>query len=561
MGVAMKKLLLGGVALMAVAAGPAIAADMPVKALPASCVGGGDPYQNYACLDAYLGQDFLTRLINYYRLEWGKDSAPVDPDAPPGRIAGWPATPETTPPYPFTEWPYGGATALGVSRPNSVDSPLMAALGNTDAGKWLSDNHIQIYGWVNAGANVSTNTTRPGGNAPISYMYTPNTGELDQAVVYVERVPDTVQTDHVDWGFRVSGLYGENYRYTEAYGLFSWQFQGHNLVNGVDAPMVYGELYFPQVAQGLLIRVGRFISLPDIEAQLAPNNYMYSHSLTYAFDNYTNTGIQSTLAVTKNLFLQLGVTVGTEAMPWHWGQTIPNPFPNPLYPGSTMLKDPGAVPSISGCIRYQTDSGRDNIYLCADAENSGDWGFNNLQWYGLTYYHKFNDQWHISFETYILGERNVPNANNPVVQNIVANGGTPFANPINGTVVNASGIAYNAPNMAQCSDVTALTYTATAFGAVSYLNYRASALDNISLRSEFYNDMEGQRTGTKTRYVDVGLGWQHWLSPQIELRPEVDYYRSLDAPAFNGNAQAVPTAIAPTKWDTWFAAADFIFHF
>ena len=32
--------------------------------------------------------------------------------------------------------------------------------------------------------------------------------------------------------------------------------------------------------------------------------------------------------------------------------------------------------------------------------------------------------------------------------------------------------------------------------------------------------MQGQRTGTKTRYVETGIGWQHWFSPQIEIRPE-----------------------------------------
>ena len=26
---------------------------------------------------------------------------------------------------------------------------------------------------------------------------------------------------------------------------------------------------------------------------LAPNNYMYTHSMTYTFDNYTNSGIQA----------------------------------------------------------------------------------------------------------------------------------------------------------------------------------------------------------------------------------------------------------------------------
>ena len=43
--------------------------------------------------------------------------------------------------------------------------------------------------------------------------------------------------------------------------------------------MVYADVYVPFVVQGLNIRIGRNISLPDIEAQLAPDNYTtYSHS-------------------------------------------------------------------------------------------------------------------------------------------------------------------------------------------------------------------------------------------------------------------------------------------
>src|ERR1700737_4327402 len=34
----------------------------------------------------------------------------------------------------------------------------------------------------------------------------------------------------------------------------------------------------------------------------------YTHSMTYTFDNYTNTGILSTLALTKNWMVQLGLT-------------------------------------------------------------------------------------------------------------------------------------------------------------------------------------------------------------------------------------------------------------
>jgi Putative beta-barrel porin-2, OmpL-like. bbp2 len=526
------------------------------KKAAVDCHAPDAPYKNYDCLDAYLGDGFFERLINYYQLEWGHEGPPADPNAPPGRREYWPTTPQTTPPFPFTEWPYGASTLLGVSRPNSVDSPLMTALANTGLGKAMNEANIQVYGWINGGGNISTSTLRPGGNFPAAYMYTPNTAELDQAVVYVERVPDTVQKDHIDWGFRFSALYGENYRYTTTYGIASYQLFGHNLTNGYDFPMVYGELFIPWIGEGLMLRLGRYISIPDIEAQLAPNNYMYSHSLTYGYDNYTNHGLIGTLALTKNWFVQLGVEIGTDTAPWHWGQLVANPFPNPVFPGNTMLKDPGAKPSAVGGIRWQSDSGYDDIYLTIDGLNGGTWGYNNLQWIGGTWYHKFNEQWHISFESYTLSQKNVLNVTDPAV--IVANGGFPFTL--------ANGFNFNAPNLAICPSPTQLTCTARVWTALAYLNYKFSPLDNISFRPEFYDDMNGQRTTVKTRYANFAVGWQHWFSPQVEIRPEIAYYHSLDANAFNGNFNAVPASagggvIVPTKnWEV-VASADLIWHF
>jgi hypothetical protein len=518
----------------------------PLNRGPIDCTAPDAPYKDYKCLDAYLGDNFFGRLFNYYKLEWGHESAPSDPKAPPSRRAGWPDAPQTTPPMPFTEWPYGGSTSIGVTRPASADSPLMVALANTGLGHLMADNSVQVYGWVNGGGNISSNTVRPGGNAPAAYDYTPNTLQLDQAVVYVERVPDTVQQDHIDWGFRFSAIYGENYRYTTSYGVASYQLLNHNLVNGFDFPMVYGELYVPQLFDGLLLRLGRFISIPDIEAQLAPNNYMYTHSMTYTFDNYTNEGLQATVALNKNWFFQMGITVGTEAAPWHWGQTIPNPFPNPVYPGTTMPKDPGAVPSVSVGVRWQSDSGKDNVYVVADGINSGTWGYNNLQWTGITWYHTFNEQWHFSWETYTLAQKNVLNITDP--GGIIANGGYPFAS-----------MPFNAPGFAICSNPQALTCEARSVASTMYLNWHFLPMDNLSFRFEYYDDMEGQRTGTKTRYGEVGIGLQHWFSPQVEIRPEITYYRSFDANAFNGDANA--PIVAPTKNFALVGAADIIWHF
>lgn len=490
----------------------------------------------------------FSRMFDYYKHEWGKAGPDADPNAPASRRDDYPPQPVAQPPYPFTEWPYGATTSLGVSRPNAVDSPLMVGLAPTSLGQAMQKAHVQLYGWVNAGANISTNHLE-GGNAPAAYDYNPNTAQLDQAVVYLERVPDTVQKDHIDWGFRLSAIYGVDYRYTTSFGLASYQLLKKNKAYGYDFPMLYGEVYIPQVAKGLLIRVGRYISIPDIEAQLAPNNYMYSHSMTYTFDNYTNTGVVASLQLTKNITVQSGVVIGTDTVFTNAGRHRENPFPNPLYPGDRFSRDPGARPSFVGCLRYESDSARDDIYFCADGINAGNYGYNNLQWYGLTYYHKFTDKFHVAFETYNVHENDVPNINNPIAAQAIAMGGTPFSPQY---------VPYNAPGTAQCNNAASLTCTANVQTFLAYWNYQFSPLDNLSLRTEYFDDMQGQRTGVKTSYDGVALGVQHWLSPQIELRPEIAYYRSNDGKAFGGNGNH---GVPANRDQSVILSGDAIIHF
>jgi hypothetical protein len=535
---------------------PGPAAAHPAPAKTEGCTGPGDPYKNYACLDAYLGQDFFTRLFNYYRLEWDQGGPPTDPNAPPGQIKDWPRIPATVPPMAYTDWPSGAVETMGDTLPNGADSPFMAAISNTSVGQWMQDHHFQLYGWVNGGFNISSNQTSPGGNGPIGYTYTPNTVQLDQAVLYLDRWPDTVQTDHFDWGMRASFLWGQNYRYTNSYGLGSYQFNGHNNIYGWDVPMEYVDLYWPQpfnhLVEGLEIRVGRYISIPDIEAQLAPNNLTYTHSLTYTWDNYTNTGIVSSWQVTKNFMVQLGVTDGTETPIWHNGLRIPNLFgPNPLYTGTDYLKDPGNQPSLTACLQFKWNNGWDTLYPCLDGLNNGRWGYNNLQWHGFTFYHRFNDQWHNDFESYFLSENGVPNLRNPTAVAIFNGGGTPFS-PQN--------VPFNPPNLAYCEHPDQLSCDVHSIGVLDYINYTPNPLNNFTMRLEWYDDPNGWRTGTggRTQYYDVGFSWQHWLSPQIEMRPEITYWRSIGTAAFNGYSV---TGIANNRKSTEEFAADMIFHF
>jgi len=508
---------------------------------------------------------FIGRLYHAYADEWGLAEIPSDPNAPPSRRSDYPPAPTTQPPYPFTEYSFGGSQAIGATTPNSIDAPVMKALSPTPVGKFLENNNVQIYGWINPGFNVSSARSLPGaltgGNNPAAYSYQPNILQLDQIVLMLERLPDEVQKDHWDWGFRFSPLYGETYRYTTALGIWSTQLQKWNLFAGYDMPMAYVEAYLPWFLEGTNLRFGRYISMPDIEAQLAPNNYMYSHSMTYGFDNYTNTGLVISQQINKNLLFQVSVTNGTEAATWNarnvflppvQGGILYQPVPGVFqyttaqsyYQGQV---DPGVKPTLSVCGRYQTDSSYDNLYLCANGINTGVWGYNNLQWYGLTYYHKFDELWHISIEMWHMHENNVPNANSIVNSTI----GLTVPNPFYYLV--------NPPNLAQCPGNPNPTCTAREWSMLTYLNYKVSPLDNISWRAEYFNDVNGQRTGTKTPYFNYAIGWQHWFSPTVEIRPEIAWYNSLKAPAFETSAPLLGGV--GTKSQITVFSADLLWHF
>src|SRR5258707_3560716 len=144
---------------------------------------------------------------------WQSDSAASETSAPqePKRRA-LPAP--LDPLFPGSE--YLGPTPLIGVPDTDPEYPLEKALWS--AFPALKAQRIKVYGWVNAGFDFSTSNKS---NIPESYAIVPNKLELDQAVVRIERLPDTVQRDHVDWGFRLTPMYGIDYRWTTAQGWLS----------------------------------------------------------------------------------------------------------------------------------------------------------------------------------------------------------------------------------------------------------------------------------------------------------------------------------------------------
>ena len=229
----------------------------------------------------------------------------------------------------------------------------------------LKDARVKIYGWVNPGISVSTSSKS---NIPESYAIVPNRLELDQAVLRIERLPDSVQTDHADWGFRLTTLYGIDYRWTTAQGWFSGQLLKHNRLYGWDPVEAYALLYIPHVAQGMVIKAGRYISPPDIEAQLAPDNYLFTHSLMFTFDCYTQTGINADIKLNDHWSIMAGIHAGDDVAPWNGA----------------------AHPTGMFMVRWVSKSNNDSIYGGIDSVNNGKFKnfHDNLQQSNVTWTHQ-----------------------------------------------------------------------------------------------------------------------------------------------------------------------------
>jgi hypothetical protein len=259
--------------------------------------------------------------------------------------------------------------------------------------------------------------------------------------------------------------------------------------------MAYLDLYFPHVGNGMDVRIGRYISLPDIEAQLAPNNYTYSHSLTYTFDCYTQSGINTSTMLSKHWLFQVGFSAGCDVAPW--------------------TKD--AKPTVNSCLGYYAHGGGDNIYFCANSINNSKYAYNNLAAYYLTWYHKFNERWHTDTEAWYQFEKDTPNVNNPIGQTRIETGA----------------------NGAFCKAEYDITCFAPEWSIVNYVEDKLGPKDYLSIRNEFFDDIVGQRTGFKTRYSEHLLGWGHWVGGTVLFRPELRWEHSYDARAYdNGTRQS-----------------------
>lgn len=255
-------------------------------------------------------------------------------------------------------------------------------------------------------------------------------------------------------------------------------------------------MYVPWIAQGTILRIGRWIATPDIETQFAPDNYLGSHSLLFTFDTYTQTGFMVTHMLNQQWTFQWGVHAGTDMAPWY----------------------KGAVPTGFLGVRWVSRANNDSIYLVLNSINDAKFqrfkedgkpaGHDNFNYLVGTWQHKFNAAIHTKTEGYFMWQRDA------------VLGGTPSIGPVR-SFGGGGGIGADIPGLSKT------------YGLVNYSMAAMSKRAYFTVRNEWWRDEQGERSGFPSTYTSHTLGLSHQLSNSLMIRPEIGYFHSYDAKAFD----------------------------
>ena len=234
-----------------------------------------------------------------------------------------------------------------------------------------------------------------------------------------------------------------------------------------------------------MLKYGRFISPSDIEAQLAPDNYLWTHSLMFTYDNYTQTGLLASIKLNDHWMLQAGIHAGADIAPWA----------------------KAAIPTGEFNIRWINKKNTDSLYACMNSINNGKFRYSgmhdNLQEFTLDWSHAFSRRFHTVSEVYWLYE---------------------FDDLRGGTVVSPP----NIPAFSGTGAGARIHGMAYAIGVVNYTNFKVTDRDYLSLRPiDYLIDPRAMRTGFNTTVTSWTLGWIHHFSDLTTIRPEIRYERAI----------------------------------
>jgi hypothetical protein len=345
---------------------------------------------------------------------------------------------------------------------------LMKELQGTWEGALLDENRMAVSGWTEVSFTASTDHSS---NLPMGFNYLANQFAVQQNWLRFERAIVSSGTSEPTFGFRNDWILpGIDYRFTVSRGLFSGQLtddEGQPNKYGIDPVQFYGEAYFPTIARGMDIKLGRLFCQYGAESIDAPPNALASHSYLFIYDPFTHTGIVTTTQLTLDWSVQAGIVMGPD-----------------------VFIDPAASPYGMFSVKWAPPNGRDSLLL-AGLLGSGQYNvarqFNNPNILDMVYIHTFSTRLTYTLDALVGYQTDVPDIG-----------------------------------------------TAKWFGAANYLTYRFTPWLTSTTRLEFFDDVDGNRTGSKGLYTALTTGLNFQPRKAIIFRPELRYDYNDESGSFEG---------------------------
>jgi hypothetical protein len=364
---------------------------------------------------------------------------------------------------------------------------VMKELQGTWPGYLLETSRVSVSGWTEGTFTASSDRFS---NLPMGFNYKANQFLLQQNWLRVERAVDQTATTPT-FGFRADTILpGSDYRFTVARGLFFGQLTSNNggpELYGIDPIQFYAEAYFPQLGRGTDIKVGRFFSQYGAESNDTTQVPFVSRSYSFIYDPFTHTGILATTKLTDAWSVQNGLATGCDV--------FIDPVANPTYICSVKWAPPGG-----------RDSVLVSVIICNGRFDQAR-QFHNPEIFDLVYTHKFSDRLNYTLDA------------------------------LYGFTTNANG-----------GDGQFVGF-ADWWATVHYLSYQLTPRLTGNARLEFFDDVQGQRTGFAGLYVvpTVGVTFKPWRS--VWLRPEVRFdYNTESRPFEDKHGLFTATSDLVVRW-------------
>jgi hypothetical protein len=203
-----------------------------------------------------------------------------------------------------------GAGGIGAKELSETETAWEAAFPTVEKPEFMRNMELTIGGWFDAGISTNFNSSPDNFNGPVGLNDRDAEPQINQIYLYLAREVDK-RGDSWDFGGRADFLYGTDAFIAQARGFDNDIIsRGSSRFYNLAFPQLYAEIFAPY-GNGITARVGHFYGLTHYESVMAPENFFYSHTMSWTWDGpFTHTGVLLSYPLSNNFELTGGGVMG-----------------------------------------------------------------------------------------------------------------------------------------------------------------------------------------------------------------------------------------------------------